>query len=303
MQDTPAESGSHNVNLRGRLRDQMGQLTRAEKKLAEQLLDSQVVAFSTAAKLAQRASVSESTVTRLCHKLGFDNYAALQAHTRREVSDHFSGHADEKLSLSAQELTPETFVAVIATQDQLNVQHTLEGSSPEEFLAVARRLWQARRVEVVGSRASAGLAMFLVYALGLVLPDVRLYGGIPGDEVNHGLELTPDDILVAVAYTRCSQRTLVALELAKHRGSAVVTLTDAITNPAVALSDSVFIVGRESSMFLPSYTGGMTWAHALVTAVDLVHPGRAAERLRMVETLMQRFPVHTPADTYSQLDP
>lgn len=297
MQDASAESESQDFNLRGRLRDRMGQLTQAEKRLAEHLLDSQLVAFSTASRLAQRAGVSESTVTRLCHKLGFDNYAALQGQTRREVSDHFSAHADQKLSLSAHEVTSATFLAAIATQDKRNVQHTLDGTSPEEWLAVARLLWKARRVEVVGSRASAGLAMFLVYALGLVLPDVRLYGGIPGDEVNHGLDLTPDDVLVAVAFTRCSQRTLVALELAKHRGAAVVTLTDAITNPAVALSDHVFMAGRDSSMFLPSYTGAMTWAHTLVTAVDLVHPGRAVERLRMVEELMQRFPVHTPADT------
>lgn len=297
MQRSSRESKPIPSGLRLRLQERMSKLTQAEKRLAEHLLDSEAVAFSTASRLAQRAGVSESTVTRLCHKLGFENYAQLQNSTRREVANHLSAHADEKLSMAGQEVTPETFLAAVVAQDRLNVQRTLEDSRPEEFLAVAKLLWKARRVEVVGSRASAGLAMFLVYALGLVLPDVRFYGGIPGDEINHGLDLTADDILLAVAYTRCSQRTLVALELAKHRGATVATLTDAITNPAVALSDHVFMAGRDSSMFLPSYTGGLAWAHALVTAVDLVHPGRAVERLRMVEELMQRFPVHAPADT------
>lgn len=292
MEEAPKTLASCEVSLRRLLQHRMGQLTQAERHLAEQLVDSEIVAFSTAARLAQLAGVSESTVTRLCHKLDLENYAALQSRARRELSDHLSAQADHKLEMSAQEVTTETFLAGIIARDKLNVQRTLDGCPPEELLAIARLLWKARRVEVVGSRASGGLAMFLAYALGLVLSDVRLYGSMPGAEVNQGLDLGTNDMLVAVAYTRCSQRTLAALELAKHQGATIVTLTDTIANPAVALSDYVFTAGRDSSMFLPSYTGAMAWSHALVTAVDLVQPTRAKERLRKMEALMQRFPVH-----------
>ncbi len=282
------------ADLGALVREHARSLSGSERKVVDVITDSESLAFLTAAKLARRATVSESTVIRLCQKLGFDSYSSLQEVARQELSRRLSAGTDEKLVASARDINAENYLSAVLSFDARNVRDTLGNMRPSELLEVARLLWGARRVFVLGSRSSAGLAVFLAYALGLVLPDARLFGSVPGDEMNHGLDLGPKDILLAVCYTRCSQRTIAAMDLAKSRGAMVIAVTDALASPASDVSDRLFIAGRHSASFLPSYTAGMAWANALLAAVGIVRPEEASARLRASEEIIRRYSVHAP---------
>ena len=284
------------VDLRALVQEHARSLSASERKVVDLIADSEVLAFLTAAKLARRAGVSESTVIRLCQKLGFDSYSSFQEVARQELSRRLSAGTDEKLVASSRDITAENYVAGVLAHDMRNLRDTLTNLQPSELLEVASLLWEARRVLVLGSRSSAGLAVFLAYALGLVLPDARLFGSVPGDEMNHGLDLGPKDILLSVCYTRCSQRTIAAMDLAKSRGTTVIAVTDALASPATDLSDRIFIVARHSASFLASYTGGMAWANALLAAVGIARPEEASERLRASEEILRQYPAHAQSN-------
>ena len=54
-------------------------LYNAERRIADCILaDLKQASISTSAELARASHASEATVTRLCHKLGFENYRKFQ---------------------------------------------------------------------------------------------------------------------------------------------------------------------------------------------------------------------------------
>ena len=60
----------------------------AEKRIADCVLeDTAGVAAMTSAELAHCSSTSEATVTRLCHKLGFESYRKFQLALARDVME------------------------------------------------------------------------------------------------------------------------------------------------------------------------------------------------------------------------
>ena len=64
------------------------QLYSAERRIADCILnDVKWASVVTSAQLARASQSSEATVTRLCHKLGFDNYRKFQLALARDVMD------------------------------------------------------------------------------------------------------------------------------------------------------------------------------------------------------------------------
>ena len=64
------------------------QLYSAERRIADCILnDVKWASAVTSAQLARASQSSEATVTRLCHKLGFDNYRKFQLALARDVMD------------------------------------------------------------------------------------------------------------------------------------------------------------------------------------------------------------------------
>lgn len=64
------------------------QLYSAERRIADCILnDVKWASVVTSAQLARASQSSEATVTRPCHKLGFDNYRKFQLALARDVMD------------------------------------------------------------------------------------------------------------------------------------------------------------------------------------------------------------------------
>ena len=64
------------------------QLYSAERRIADCILaDVKRASVSTSAELARRSGASEATITRLCHKLGFENYRKFQMALARDAME------------------------------------------------------------------------------------------------------------------------------------------------------------------------------------------------------------------------
>lgn len=64
------------------------QLYSAERRIADCILaDVKRASMCTSAELARLSSSSEATITRLCHKLGFENYRKFQLALARDAME------------------------------------------------------------------------------------------------------------------------------------------------------------------------------------------------------------------------
>src|SRR3546814_4012135 len=74
------------MTLLSRIQDRSPRLTNSDRRIIEILLAQQSeAAFLSAAQLAERAQVHETTATRLAQKLGFAGYPELRAQLRKEL--------------------------------------------------------------------------------------------------------------------------------------------------------------------------------------------------------------------------
>ena len=74
------------------------QLYSAEQRIADCILaDVKWAASATSAELARQSQASEATVTRLCHKLGFESYRKFQLALARDVMEQLAKQAKDWL--------------------------------------------------------------------------------------------------------------------------------------------------------------------------------------------------------------
>ncbi len=74
------------VEVAERIRERGAELTAAERRIAEVVLEApQSIGFGTVADLAKAAQVGAASVVRLATKLGFDGYSELQQAVQAEL--------------------------------------------------------------------------------------------------------------------------------------------------------------------------------------------------------------------------
>jgi DNA-binding MurR/RpiR family transcriptional regulator len=159
------------MGLQDRLTMEGHTLTPAEQKTATVLLqDSQDVLFLSAAEIASRAGVHESTVIRLAQKLGYDGYAALRADLRQQAQQidvpakaRFKTRNEYQLSrLVEDEARALLGMAETIDQDRLD--------------DLARTLMDARRIFVYGTPILVASLEKRLRRLGLEVVDLPSEG-------------------------------------------------------------------------------------------------------------------------------
>src|SRR6476661_9514150 len=84
--DDPLERATPRVS--DQIREHLNDLTPSERRVARALLAGPpTVGLESSSRLAHRAGVSGPTVSRFVQRLGFENYAAFQEATHRDVAD------------------------------------------------------------------------------------------------------------------------------------------------------------------------------------------------------------------------
>jgi DNA-binding MurR/RpiR family transcriptional regulator len=247
-------------------------LSRTRRALAAYIAGHyRTVAFSTVADVANAASVSEASVVRFAHALGFSGYPALQREIRRIVRADMDG-AERLTAAPLREQGPLTRVLA---KERENLAHLAERHEVAALADAASLLRRARRVMVLGARASAPLAFHLWFALDkLGLPVSRSISA-DSEAADAVGRMGPEDALVVIGFPRYLRRLVELAELARRRGARVVAITDSPFAPL--FGDVGLHAPAESASFVGFHAAPLVLVNALVEAlVDADRDGALA---------------------------
>jgi DNA-binding MurR/RpiR family transcriptional regulator len=290
---TPEPNGNDPAGLDGRtaieraIAANYDRLSPGQRRVIDRLLgDTRYAALISAPKVAQEVGVSESTVTRAAQALGFTGYPDLQAHLRAR----FFGPVADRAEASAAELgaTPEAAAIRVMLEDAASVRATAEDLAPETLRAVVEALVAARRVVICGVRGSHGLAIMLGIGLRLLL-DTRILTQGAGDLPDQLVDLSAEDVLLAITFRRVDRATVNVLRYAEGIGATTIVITDHLSGPAARLAKLTLIAQNAPLRLTPSYAAGASLVNAVVTATWLRVQDHVAPRLREAERLLQEF--------------
>lgn len=182
----------------GRIRAALLDLHPAERRLGEFLCDfpGELASYD-AQELARLANVSKATVSRFVRRLDYASYDEARRHARedqRSGSRLFLSHPGDP--------NPEASLLSAIEQSKANLDQTFIMIAQAEIDAVAKAMLGARKVWIVGFRASHPLADYLRWQLTQVIESVVSIPGGGETLGEHLASVSTDDCVIVFGLRR-----------------------------------------------------------------------------------------------------
>jgi RpiR family carbohydrate utilization transcriptional regulator len=282
------------VNVPGsfvRLQGAYGSLRAAEQRVADFVLaHPDELIYLTVTELAERTNTSESTVVRLCQKVGYKGYQEFKIVLARDLV----------------EPATEIYAAIEAGDDlrtvktkvfQANAQalrDTIEVLDDEELQRAVDALAGARRVEIYGVGGSSPLAQdayhkFLKLGLSVVaLSDGDLMA------MSSSL-LGGDDVALGISHTGASRDVTDALARARSHGARTICLTHRAGSPITKVADITLVTAAQQTAFRSDASSSRI---AQLTIIDTLYVGVAHKNHERSLNMIERTREATASKRY-----
>lgn len=242
--------------------------SKGQNRIARYILENtDKAAFMTAAKLGQKADVSESTVVRFALELGYEGYPEMRKALQEMIRNRLT--SVQRMEVAKTVIGSRDTLAAILNSDMENILRTQNELDRDQFESAVDALLNARHIYILGTRTSAALSMFMGFYFNLLFENVKvLYENTAGEIFEQILRIGPGDVFVGISYPRYSKRTVSAVRFARERGATVLALTDADTSPIAELSDVCLLARSDMVSFVDSLVAPLSLINALIVAVS-----------------------------------
>ena len=214
------------------IREKYTDIFPAEKKAADFVLGNPSAAVQfTVAELARASGVSDATIVRMCHHLGYSGYYQFRLALSRDIGKRQIYDVTEPLPHEAiRQIFEEYAASVAAVGRDLDI---------ETLRSCIRLIKEAGTVHLISMGNTTNLTRYMGFRLERL--GIRsTYSDLPEYFINHINLAEQGDIILAITKSGSSRRVLDGMKLAKERGLKQILITAGITSEAYALADYVF---------------------------------------------------------------
>lgn len=228
---------NQNLTVAERIRTKFDSLTRAERQLANSILeDYPVSGLGSITDVAESSGVSTPTVGRMAKKMGFGGFPQMQAQLRTELKATISNPI-AKHDLWAENVPDTHILNRFAESVMENMRQTLRQISPEDFNAVVSLLSDLDHdIHVVGGRITRSMADNFFTHMQVIRSGVTLVAPNSNAWAHYVLNMKEGDVLVIFDIRRYEHDILRLAEVAKSRGVNLILFTDQWGSPAAKLA-------------------------------------------------------------------
>lgn len=211
-------------------------LSKSQKKVAKYVVDNfEKSVFLTAKELSEKVSVSEVTVIRLSHELGYSGFAEMKKDMRELLSDinslNFSDHIDElKDNIKNKEIID------FVKQQSIQLSKIYNNINYKQLADICNIIMNKKRVLIIGFVNSFGVAAEMLRLLDNVRK--RVYFSKLAYENAYALEdIDQDSATIVISFAPHYKHSFVQAKTTKKNGSKLIVLTDSIVNPYKDIAD------------------------------------------------------------------
>lgn len=267
-------------------------LTNKDKIILDYILRNKKTAcFLTSNEIAEILDVSPSSVVRLSKKIGFDNFSAFKKTLQMEIADQeplFDASEIPYEKIEQYDKLSEAELIKAFRQNVLkNITTDISAKEDKKFIETADIISKAKRVFIVGHRACAGLASTFGIMLSCIRSDVFVLNN-NGPIVDRLIDLSKNDVVVAISFNRYSGNTKFAVQMARDAGAKIISFTDFYTSPIAEKVDQVIINSVENFSFYNSYASLMMNIETIVALVSRKNIVENKKRLIKMEKYLEQ---------------
>jgi DNA-binding MurR/RpiR family transcriptional regulator len=284
VKTSPDAARIETVNVPGcfiRIQGTYGSLRTAEQRVADFILKhAEELIYLTVTELAERTQTSESTVVRLCQKIGYKGYQEFKIMLARDlVGPTETVYEQIEASDSLESLKAKIFQA-----NAQALKDTIEVLSDDELRRAVESLATARRLEVYGIGGSAPLAFDAYHKfMKLGIPTVWLNDS---DLMAMSSSLLgPGDVALGISHTGASRDVCDAMENAQRAGATTICVTHRATSPITKVSKIKLFTAAKETAFGSDATSSRI---AQLSIVDVLYAGIANQNYDRSLSLIQK---------------
>lgn len=259
-------------------------LSPAQRRIAHYLLENlPEVAFLSSMELANRAGVSQPSVTRFAAALGFSGYPELRT-ALRPIALRTPEAALHPEHIAGNEL----HAALTSDQSNIEALHKY-AARPSRLTQLGDNLATSEPLTVLGLRMSAPVASYFAYGAARIHPSVRVIDtpGSPAHEALLQAAAAGGTWLLAFMLPRYAAESVAALKTARDLGLKTAVVTDVPLVPFADCADILLPVAVGSRSVFDSHAAPMAFAALLLQALADAAPERTQQRLEAYEALAE----------------
>jgi DNA-binding MurR/RpiR family transcriptional regulator len=263
-----------------RVRQVLPDLHPAERRLGDFLCDfpGEVASYS-AQELAALAHVSKATVSRFIQRLGYDNYEEARRHAR---ADKQTG---SRLFLAtATDSGGEQSLTSHVAQGVANIEATFLAISETQVTAAATAILGARKVWVIGFRASHSFATYLQWQMTQVIENISAVPGGGQTLGEHLVSIAGDDVVILFGLRRRVSLMEPILSQLEKSGARLIYITDEGV-PFLSQAEWHFRCQTLAPGPLFNHVSVMALCHLLTTRCIEIAGTAGRNRLRGIEAI------------------
>ena len=234
------------------------QLYSAERRIADCILkDVKWASVVTSAQLAHASQSSEATVTRLCHKLGFENYRKFQLALARDVMEQ---QEVEVLHSSSPDPLRQTLQSVQSNRQE-EIRATIQALNLRQLRKAMSVLRSAEIIEIEATDNSLPVAMDASLKLGGLgkrcMTSAKAFAAT----------LTDRDALLLISCDSRSERLLETARTAREHGAAILLITCDRRSPLAAQADYLLLASNRAQRIVDADPAPSLLSSALLVEV------------------------------------
>lgn len=261
----------------------------------------QEIALQSLRTVSRQADVSPTSMTRLAHALGYDNYEMIRAQYREWLkegrSEPFSDRAGKVMGGTGKAGGDAAVIATIAEAERANIAASLSPERYAELAEAADMIVAAPSSTILGIRSSFPIAFGLHYALALFMPQIRLVAGTGVSLLDDLHMLGAGDCFITVSVAPYSSDTINAARFAARKGASILAITDGPLSPLARMAKVALSAGNDSPSHIASPIGPMAVAHVLAQLVLTRSGATALETLRKREEALEAMQAYVSEET------
>lgn len=237
------------------IKDEYEHIFSAERKVADFVLQyPQKAVDSNVSELAKQSGVSDATVIRMCHHIGYTGYYQFRITLARDIGKkQYGGPALTESRDAVEKLFQEYAETMLAIGRRIDA---------DVMWNCVRLLKTCREAHIMAVGNTCPLAQYMGFRLGR-LGIKSTYNVAAEYFMNHVNLAGPDDILIAVTQSGTSRQVIQGMELGKEKGLKSIAITAFAQSPVSNLADYVLLSAGKEEPF--NYYKG--YAHMNETAV------------------------------------
>lgn len=223
------------------IKENYSKIYTAERKVASYVLahPTEVIDINVA-ELAHKSDVSDATVIRMCHHLGYKGYYQFRLSLAKDAGRNTS--ADEVVQIQQNSIQ---LIFNNYAQKMLEIGEGIDENALHNSIELIKK---AGEVFIIGVGNTMPLVLYMGFRLGRL--GIRcVYDVGPEYFLNHINLATKQDIVIAISHSGSSIQVIQGIELAKKKGMKIIAITSSEQSPVYQMSDYSLLSAGASESF------------------------------------------------------